>query len=100
MSDLNDNLPLFSQSVYFAYLEDTAQLNHPLKFENDTRIRVMDEDQVSFDYVKLSNYRTVAHSLSRIISYIYYIAGVQHFLQDCMFAQRRLGSVCASKQSD
>ena len=56
VSDLNDNLPLFSQSVYFAYLEDTAQLNHPLKFENDTRIRVMDEDQVSFDceVVKLS----------------------------------------------
>lgn len=46
VSDLNDNPPRFNQPFYFAYLEDTAQLNHPLKFENKTRITVMDVDQV------------------------------------------------------
>ena len=48
VSDLNDNLPLFSQTVYHAFIEDTAQLNHPIKFENDSRIIVKDNDQVSF----------------------------------------------------
>lgn len=46
VTDENDNAPMFNMDTYSAFIEDTAQLNYPLQFENKTNILIEDLDQV------------------------------------------------------
>ena len=48
VADENDNVPNFNSVSYSAYISDTAQLNYPIQFENDTEIYIVDQDQVNF----------------------------------------------------
>lgn len=53
VTDENDNQPYFNEVFYSAYIADTAQLNYPIQFENDTEIFVEDKDQGSSGILEL-----------------------------------------------
>lgn len=46
VTDENDNLPTINMASFRAYIDDSAQLNYPIQFENDTEIFIEDKDQV------------------------------------------------------
>jgi hypothetical protein len=47
VADENDNQPRFNEMSYSAYIADTAQLNYPIQFENETELFIEDKDQVN-----------------------------------------------------
>ncbi|XP_045212233.2 cadherin-related family member 1-like [Mercenaria mercenaria] len=53
VTDENDNQPYFNEEHYSAYIADTAQLNYPVQFENDTEIYIEDKDQGSSGILEL-----------------------------------------------
>lgn len=46
VTDENDNLPTINMASFRAYIDDSAQLNYPIQFQNDTEIVIEDKDQV------------------------------------------------------
>ena len=46
VTDENDNIPSINEPFFSTYIDNTAQLNYPIQFENDTEIIIEDKDQV------------------------------------------------------
>ncbi|XP_052770149.1 cadherin-related family member 1-like [Mya arenaria] len=53
VTDENDNAPSISADSFRAYIDNTAELNYPIQFENDTEIFIEDKDQGSSGILEL-----------------------------------------------